>query len=119
MKKRVNELDLKIGTEFKKRRMKRGLSQSKLGKLLGVSFQQIQKYEKGINRISTSRLIEASKILDFDLKDFFDSMEKKRTAKETKKDKEIYRATRAMRKLDTIFFNAVTNLIHDLSNIKE
>jgi transcriptional regulator with XRE-family HTH domain len=56
-------VDVKIGEQIRSRRMLMSLSQAELGKKLGISFQQIQKYEKGTNRVSASRLAEIAGIL--------------------------------------------------------
>ena len=54
----TNGVDKKIGTRLRCRRIEIGLSQERLADLLGVSFQQVQKYEKGANRIAASRLFQ-------------------------------------------------------------
>jgi transcriptional regulator with XRE-family HTH domain len=54
------------------RRAMVGMSQSKLGSVLGVTFQQIQKYEKGVNRISASRLKQAASVFDVDVDWFYE-----------------------------------------------
>ena len=51
-----NPIDVHVGNRIRLRRQLLGLSQEKLAKLLGLTFQQIQKYEKGMNRISASRM---------------------------------------------------------------
>ncbi|MDR3078532.1 MAG: helix-turn-helix transcriptional regulator [Rickettsiales bacterium] len=56
-------IDKRIGSKLKARRNYLGITQSSLGSMLGVTFQQVQKYEKGINKISVSRLKELSRIL--------------------------------------------------------
>ena len=53
-----NELDRRFGERLRSRRLKMGLSQTELGAAAGVSFQQVQKYEKGANRISAGRMIQ-------------------------------------------------------------
>jgi predicted transcriptional regulator len=53
-----NELDQRVGERLRSRRLKMGLSQTALGIAAGVTFQQIQKYERGTNRISASRMIQ-------------------------------------------------------------
>lgn len=53
-----------------------GMSQERLGELLGLTFQQIQKYEKGVNRIGSGRLFEISQILNVPIQYFFDGAEK-------------------------------------------
>jgi transcriptional regulator with XRE-family HTH domain len=65
-----NIVDVYVGARLRMRRMMLGMSQSKLGQLLGVTFQQIQKYEKGANRISASRLKQAAQVLETSI-DFF------------------------------------------------
>ena len=57
-------VDVAVGNRVRGRRILMGLSQERLGKELGVTFQQVQKYEKGTNRISASRLADISKILE-------------------------------------------------------
>lgn len=71
-KKRVAEADTLIGQRVKARRMELGVSQEKLGQAIGVTFQQIQKYERGDNRISASRLQDISDHLKIDLAYFLD-----------------------------------------------
>ena len=53
-----NELDQRVGERLRSRRLKMGFSQTELGAAAGVTFQQIQKYERGTNRISASRMIQ-------------------------------------------------------------
>jgi transcriptional regulator with XRE-family HTH domain len=61
-----------VGNRVRLQRMKLGMSQSKLGDALGVTFQQVQKYEKGANRISASRLQDVSRILQVTVTYFFE-----------------------------------------------
>ena len=70
MKKSSNFVDAYVGARLRMRRVMLGMSQSKLGAMLGVTFQQIQKYEKGANRISASRLKQAAEVLETSI-DFF------------------------------------------------
>ena len=63
MKKAPNDVDRHVGSRVRMRRMLIGMSQEKLGEALGLTFQQVQKYEKGTNRISASRLQQISGIL--------------------------------------------------------
>jgi transcriptional regulator with XRE-family HTH domain len=64
MSKSSNIVDVYVGARLRMRRTMLGMSQSKLGALLGVTFQQIQKYEKGANRISASRLQHTARVLE-------------------------------------------------------
>lgn len=67
-----NPTDKYVGSRVRMRRMMLGLSQEKLADALGLTFQQIQKYEKGTNRISASRLQAISQILDAPVHFFFE-----------------------------------------------
>jgi transcriptional regulator with XRE-family HTH domain len=64
-------IDVIVGKRIRLRRLQLSLSQTDLGQKLGVAFQQVQKYEKGTNRVSCSRLYEISKILDVPVTYFF------------------------------------------------
>lgn len=65
-------IDCHVGSRVRMRRMMIGMSQDKLGEKLGLTFQQVQKYEKGVNRIGASRLYHISKILDVPVQFFYD-----------------------------------------------
>jgi len=67
-------VDVHVGSRVRLRRTLLGMSQEKLGKALGLTFQQIQKYERGANRIGSSRLYQLSQILDVPISFFFDDM---------------------------------------------
>lgn len=67
-------VDVHVGSRVRLRRTLLGMSQEKLGDALGLTFQQIQKYERGANRIGSSRLYRLSKILDVPVAYFFDEM---------------------------------------------
>ena len=71
-KRSMNPIDAHVGARVRLRRMLIGMSQEKLGEMLGVTFQQIQKYEKGANRIGASRLYEVSRILEVPVQFFFE-----------------------------------------------
>jgi transcriptional regulator with XRE-family HTH domain len=62
-KKKPNPIDIHVGSRIRLRRTMLGMSQEKLGESLGITFQQIQKYEKGTNRVGASRLQQISEIL--------------------------------------------------------
>jgi transcriptional regulator with XRE-family HTH domain len=69
-KKQANPIDVQVGNRVRIRRMLIGMSQEKLGDMLGLTFQQVQKYEKGVNRIGAGRLYEVARILGVPI-DFF------------------------------------------------
>jgi transcriptional regulator with XRE-family HTH domain len=67
-------VDVHVGTRLRQRRTLLAMSQTKLGDAVGLTFQQIQKYERGSNRIGSSRLFEFAKVLDVPVSYFFDEM---------------------------------------------
>jgi DNA-binding XRE family transcriptional regulator len=71
---RANPVDVHVGSRVRLRRMLLGMSQEKLGEHLGLTFQQIQKYEKGINRIGASRLFDLSKVLAVPVQFFYEEL---------------------------------------------
>jgi transcriptional regulator with XRE-family HTH domain len=72
VKKAPNPIDRHVGSRVRMRRILLGMSQEKLGEALGLTFQQIQKYEKGTNRIGASRLQQISRTLNVPPAFFFD-----------------------------------------------
>ncbi len=70
--KKPNPIDAHVGSRVRLRRMLMGMSQERLGESMGLTFQQVQKYEKGVNRIGASRLFHISKILDVPVQFFFE-----------------------------------------------
>jgi transcriptional regulator with XRE-family HTH domain len=71
---RPNPVDIHVGSRVRLRRTLLGMSQEKLAKAIGLTFQQVQKYERGANRIGASRLHELSQVLDVPVSFFFDDM---------------------------------------------
>ena len=71
-KKKPNPIDVHVGGRIRLRRNMAGMSQEKLGEHLGITFQQVQKYEKGANRVGASRLQAISSILEGPIAYFFD-----------------------------------------------
>ena len=69
-----NAVDVHVGKRVRLRRTLLGMSQEQLGASLNITFQQVQKYERGANRISASRLWAISQILDVQISYFFDDM---------------------------------------------
>ncbi|MDR3516930.1 MAG: helix-turn-helix transcriptional regulator [Azospirillaceae bacterium] len=67
-------IDIHVGARLRLRRTLLGLSQEKLGEAVGITFQQLQKYERGANRISASRLFHLSQVLDVPVGFFFEDM---------------------------------------------
>lgn len=69
-----NPVDIHVGARVRLRRTLMGMSQEKLGESIGLTFQQVQKYERGANRIGASRLYDLSRVLDVPVSFFFDDM---------------------------------------------
>lgn len=69
---RPNPIDIHVGSRVRLQRMLRGISQERLGEQLGLTFQQIQKYEKGVNRIGASRLFDLANVLGVPVQFFYD-----------------------------------------------
>ena len=70
-----NPIDIHVGGRIRLRRMMSGLSQERLGEQMGLTFQQIQKYEKGANRVGASRLFQLAQVLEVPVSYFFDDLE--------------------------------------------
>ena len=73
-KKKPNPTDTHVGSRIRLRRNMLGMSQEKLGEMLGITFQQVQKYEKGTNRVGASRLQAISEILQVPVSFFFEDV---------------------------------------------
>jgi len=71
---RPSPIDVHVGSRVRLRRTLLGMSQERLGEALGLTFQQVQKYERGVNRIGASRLFDLSRVLDVPISFFFDDM---------------------------------------------
>ena len=67
-------VDVHVGARVRLRRVLLGMTQTNLGTAIGVTFQQMQKYERGTNRISASRLHDLARVLDVPIEHFFDDM---------------------------------------------
>lgn len=82
----ANAIDRKVGQRVRARRLEVGMSQEKLAELLGVTFQQVQKYEKGSNRIAVSRLYDISNALEIHAGSFFDNLSARGAVAEGRQD---------------------------------
>lgn len=70
----ANAIDRKLGQRVRTRRLEIGMSQERLAELLGVTFQQVQKYEKGVNRIAASRLYDIATSLEMPVARFYEGV---------------------------------------------
>jgi len=75
VKKTPNPIDKHVGSRVRMRRMMLNMSQEKLGDALGLTFQQVQKYERGANRVGSSRLFDLARVLEVPIAYFFEDME--------------------------------------------
>ncbi len=71
-----NPIDVHVGNRIRLRRTLLGLSQEKLASLLGLTFQQVQKYERGMNRVGASRLWDIGKVLEVQVGFFYEDMDR-------------------------------------------
>ena len=71
---RPNPIDVHVGQRLRQRRVLAGLSQEKLARMVGITFQQVQKYERGANRIVASRLYQLANVLDVPVSYFFEEI---------------------------------------------
>ena len=69
-----NPIDVHVGSRVRLRRTLLGMSQDKLGDAIGLTFQQVQKYERGANRVGSSRLFDLARVLDVPVTYFFEEM---------------------------------------------
>jgi len=86
-----NPVDVYVGNRVKHRRMGLGMSQEQLGVALGVTFQQVQKYERGANRIGASRLWDLSRVLECPVSYFYDDMDEQTASCSPRKLGESFR----------------------------
>lgn len=110
-----NSIDLQIGRNLKLKRIKAGKSLQELGAILDVSFQQIQKYERGQNKISSSSLFILANSLEADISYFFSGLleEKSKNFEHLAEEKEIFEH------IDSIPNYEITNLVKFYSQIKD
>src|SRR5271169_485551 len=69
-----NPIDVHVGQRVRQRRTLLGMSQEKLAEAIGLTFQQVQKYERGANRVGSSRLFEIARVLDVPVSYFYEGM---------------------------------------------
>ena len=72
--KRPTKIDVHIGARLQRLRLARDMAQAELGRQLGVSFTQVQKYESGANRVSATRLFQIAKVFEVPIGSFFEGL---------------------------------------------
>jgi len=82
----TSAIEKKLGQRVRSRRLEIGMTQERLAELLGVTFQQVQKYEKGVNRIAASRLFDIATALEMPVAGFFEGLNSLRGVAETRQE---------------------------------
>ena len=86
----ANTVDTHVGQRIRDKRNERGMSQTEVANALGVTFQQVQKYERGTNRVGASRLFDLSRILSVPVQYFFEGLNNQPTPIEEEDDNVIH-----------------------------
>ena len=86
----ANTVDTHVGQRIRDKRNERGMSQTEVANALGVTFQQVQKYERGTNRVGASRLFDLSRILSVPIQYFFAGLNNQSTPIEKEDDNVIH-----------------------------
>lgn len=77
---RTQDIDRHVGARIRERRIMLGLTQQQLADLIGVTYQQAHKYERGLNRVSAARLFQIARVLSVPVSHFFEGLEQGQTA---------------------------------------
>lgn len=114
-------VDVAVGARVRELRIRAGLSQSALAEALGVSFQQIQKYEKGTNRMGASRLIQVAKGLGVPVMELFDGVTSERVAvKDVALDRDASKVARDWRNIgDQDTREVLRSVIHSFAGLSK
>lgn len=115
-KKTPQPVDIAVGTRVRLLRQSRGMSQTVLGEHLGITFQQIQKYEKGTNRIGSSRLAQIANVLDVPVSTLFDSVPQGSGEAPVQFSATEVRLILALRRLPSGVAAPILNMIEALQN---
>lgn len=112
-------VDVAVGNRVRDLRTRAGLSQTDLGHKLGVSFQQVQKYEKGVNRMGASRLIQICEALQISINDVFDGIASVADAQSrTLADPEAMRIARDIQRIENDSMRtAIKQLVRTMSRL--
>jgi len=100
----ANPVDTHVGSRIRVRRQVMKMSQEKLGEELGVTFQQVQKYENGTNKISISNLVKVACLFQCEIKDFLPSSSNAKISKQKNKDKKTQMLIHYWNEIDNVDF---------------
>ncbi len=114
---RAQDVDRYVGARMRERRIMLGLTQQQMAELIGVTYQQAHKYEKGINRIAAGRLFTIAQALGVDVSYFFEGMDSDRTFKPTPQQRMLLELARNFISMSNRKHQeALCNLARALSN---
>jgi transcriptional regulator with XRE-family HTH domain len=114
---RAQDIDRYVGARMRERRIMLGLTQQQMAELIGVTYQQAHKYEKGINRIAAGRLFTIAQALGVDVTYFFDGMDTERAFKPTPQQRMLLELARNFISMPSRKHQeAICNLARALSN---
>ncbi len=117
---RAQEVDRHVGARMRERRIMLGLTQQQMAELIGVTYQQAHKYEKGINRIAAGRLFTIAQALGVDVGYFFEGMETERDFKPTPQQRMLLELARNFIALpNRKYQEAICNLARALASVEE
>jgi transcriptional regulator with XRE-family HTH domain len=91
---RADDMDRHVGARLRERRIMLGLSQREMAELIGLSYQQVNKYERGLNRLSSGRLYQVAQALDTDVGYFFEGMGRDNTFVPTQQQRRLLELVR-------------------------
>ena len=111
-------VDVHVGSRVRLRRTMLGMSQEKLGAAINLTFQQVQKYERGTNRIGASRLYELSRVLDVPVSFFFDDMPSEVAGERSNRPTGMAEAQGAAYEADTLAKRETLELVRAYYRIK-
>ncbi|MCX8998248.1 helix-turn-helix domain-containing protein [Rhizobiaceae bacterium BDR2-2] len=104
MKAEPHKVDIEVGKKIRVQRTMKKMSQTELGNRIGVTFQQVQKYERGSNRVSASKLVEIARALDVDVRLFFDGLEEETGSNDNRPVAQSFVSSRQGLMLNAAFF---------------
>ena len=113
--KRANEADKKIAQRIRARRIELGFTQQQFAEMIGVTYQQTHKYERGVNRVSAGILAQIAKALDVDVSYFFEEVESTIGIDDKERYRDISALNLAYARLDQTGKDAVRGLAHALA----
>lgn len=110
-------VDVHVGAKVRERRVMLGMSQTSLATKIGLTFQQVQKYERGANRVSASMMWRMAEVLDVPISYFFDGLERNKPAGQPDQwDPAVLRLARRIRTLPMAVRNSLASLVGSLVN---